>query len=232
MPDLVKTMGEAFPELAAAGERVAQVLAQEETRLCRYARQRHGGARRRAALGRRMLDGDTVFRLYDTYGFPLDLTADIARERGVTSISPASRRRWAAARTAPRAASKFGTQSAGRIQRRDRFHGYDTLTLEARSPRSTRRATAVQAIAARRQRGDCARQDAVLRRIRRPGRRPRAAHREPRHVSTARHAESPGRSVRPSRRAGIPHVRGRRHARAKVDTAARERALQSFSHPP
>jgi len=84
VPDLAGAMGEAYPELAAARERVAQVLEQEERRFADTLE--NGMAVLEGALRSedRMLDGDTVFRLYDTFGFPLDLTADIARERGVT----------------------------------------------------------------------------------------------------------------------------------------------------
>src|SRR5258708_11963459 len=76
-------MGEAYPELARAQERVTQVLKAEEER---FAETLENGMRvLEGALHRedRMLDGETVFQLYDTYGFPVDLTADIARERGV-----------------------------------------------------------------------------------------------------------------------------------------------------
>jgi len=149
MPDLVKTMGEAFPELAAAGERVAQVLAQEETRFADTLD--NGMAVLEGALRSedRMLDGDTVFRLYDTYGFPLDLTADIARERGVTVDFAGFEAAMGQQRERARAASKFGTQSAVEYSgRKTEFHGYDTLTLEARIAAIYKEGTAVQAIAA------------------------------------------------------------------------------------
>ncbi|HEV2007373.1 MAG TPA: alanine--tRNA ligase, partial [Burkholderiales bacterium] len=83
VPDLVNTMGEAYPELTAARDRVAQVLRQEEER---FAETLENGMKiLEGALNRedKMLEGETVFQLYDTYGFPVDLTADIARERGV-----------------------------------------------------------------------------------------------------------------------------------------------------
>jgi len=149
MPDLVKTMGEAFPELAAAGERVAQVLAQEEARFADTLD--NGMAVLEGALRSedRMLDGDTVFRLYDTYGFPLDLTADIARERGVTVDFAGFEAAMGQQRERARAASKFGTQSAVEYSgRKTEFHGYDTLTLEARIAAIYKEGTAVQAIAA------------------------------------------------------------------------------------
>src|SRR5690606_6665558 len=88
VPDLVAEMGDAYPELADAQERVAQVLRQEEERFGETLE--HGMRILDAALSALpsdveapILDGDTAFMLYDTYGFPLDLTADICRERSV-----------------------------------------------------------------------------------------------------------------------------------------------------
>jgi alanyl-tRNA synthetase len=82
--DLVKEMGAAYPVLAEAASRVEQVLKQEEERFGETLE--HGMKILEAALARdpKNLDGVTAFTLYDTYGFPIDLTADICRERGVT----------------------------------------------------------------------------------------------------------------------------------------------------
>ncbi|PRC95002.1 alanine--tRNA ligase [Solimicrobium silvestre] len=81
--DLVGEMGVAYPELAQVAERVAQVLQQEEERFGETLE--HGMKILEAALAKdsQRLDGRTAFTLYDTYGFPLDLTADICRERNV-----------------------------------------------------------------------------------------------------------------------------------------------------
>ena len=81
--DLVKEMGAAYPELADAAERVAQVIKQEEERFGETLE--HGMKILETALDKesKQLDGETAFTLYDTYGFPLDLTADICRERHV-----------------------------------------------------------------------------------------------------------------------------------------------------
>jgi len=81
--DLVGEMGEAYPELAAQEERVAQVLKQEEERFGETL-ERGMEILNTAIAGLKdgaPIDGDTLFTLYDTYGFPVDLTADIARER-------------------------------------------------------------------------------------------------------------------------------------------------------
>ena len=90
VPDLVKQMGDAYPELAKNAARVEQVLRQEEERFGETLE--HGmkildsalAALPAAVKGQAAtLDGNTLFTLYDTYGFPVDLTADICRERGV-----------------------------------------------------------------------------------------------------------------------------------------------------
>ena len=133
VPDLVKTMGEAYPELTAARERVAQVLRQEEER---FAETLENGMKiLEGALNRedKMLEGETVFQLYDTYGFPVDLTADIARERGVRVDYAGFEAAMEQQRERARAASKFGTQTAVEYSgQKTEFHGYDTLALDCR----------------------------------------------------------------------------------------------------
>ncbi len=85
VPDLVAQMGDAYPELAKQAGRVEQVLRQEEERFGETLE--HGMKILDQALAGMtkgaVLDGQTLFTLYDTYGFPVDLTADICRERGV-----------------------------------------------------------------------------------------------------------------------------------------------------
>lgn len=82
--DLVKEMGEAYPELVEAADHVKQVLRHEEERFGETLE--NGMKILESALsgGNRVLGGETAFTLYDTYGFPLDLTADICRERQIT----------------------------------------------------------------------------------------------------------------------------------------------------
>jgi alanyl-tRNA synthetase len=149
LPDLVQAMGEAYPELAGARERVAQVLKQEEERFADTLE--NGMVVLEGALRSedRMLDGDTVFRLYDTFGFPLDLTADIARERGVTVDFAGFEAAMGQQRDRARAASKFGTQTAVEYSgRKTEFHGYDTLTLEGGIVAIYKEGVAVSAIEA------------------------------------------------------------------------------------
>src|SRR2546421_540644 len=83
VPDLEHAMGEAYPELRQAKARVADVLKQEEERFAETLTNGMEVLESALASGEKLLDGETVFRLYDTFGFPVDLTADICRERGV-----------------------------------------------------------------------------------------------------------------------------------------------------
>ena len=129
--DLAKAMGDAYPELAKAKDRVTQILKQEEER---FAETLENGMKvLEGALTRedKMLDGETVFQLYDTFGFPVDLTADIARERNVRVDYAGFEAAMERQRERARAASKF--QMAAGVEYKGaatEFHGYDTLNLE------------------------------------------------------------------------------------------------------
>ncbi len=131
--DLVLAMGEAYPELVTAQDTATAVLKQEEERFAETLE--HGMGVLEAAMQSedRMLDGETVFKLYDTYGFPLDLTADIARERNITVDFAGFEHAMQQQRERARAASKFtlgkGLEFSGD---KTEFVGYDTLTQEAR----------------------------------------------------------------------------------------------------
>jgi alanyl-tRNA synthetase len=130
--ELARVMGEAYPELPAARTKVEQVLKQEEERFAETLE--HGMAVLDGALKKedRMLDGSTVFKLYDTYGFPLDLTADIARERGFTVDFAGFEAEMGQQRERARAASKFTMQSGVEYRGQPtEFHGYELLKLEA-----------------------------------------------------------------------------------------------------
>jgi alanyl-tRNA synthetase len=147
--DLVKAMGEAYPELVENRSRVAGVLKQEEERFAETLE--NGMGVLEAALHRedRMLDGETVFKLYDTFGFPVDLTADIARERGFQVDLAGFEAAMAEQRERARAASKF--QMAQAVEYRGQateFHGYETLKLPARILAIYREGTQVNAIQA------------------------------------------------------------------------------------
>ncbi|MFM9885809.1 MAG: alanine--tRNA ligase [Burkholderiales bacterium] len=131
--DLVHAMGAAYPELASAEDRVAQVLRVEEERFAETLENGMKVLETALARGVKVLDGETAFQLYDTYGFPLDLTADIARERGITVDQAGFDASMERQRDQARAAGKFkmatGLEYAGMSTT---FHGYDTLSHEGR----------------------------------------------------------------------------------------------------
>src|SRR5450432_171336 len=128
---LLREMGGYYTELVTGEARATQVLAQEESRFAET-----------LATGMALLDaevvtltstvipGETVFRLYDTYGFPLDLTADVARERGLTIDQAGFDAAMEAQRNRARAASKFGSEMRGSITLAGKtdFLGHDRLT--------------------------------------------------------------------------------------------------------
>ncbi len=150
VPDLSKAMGEAYPELPKVQDRVMQILKQEEERFAETLE--HGMKVLEHALTRedKMLDGETVFQLYDTYGFPVDLTADIARERGVMMDYAGFEASMEQQRERARAASKFQMGSAVDYQGvKTQFKGYDTLAVdEAQIVAIYRDGSAVQAVQA------------------------------------------------------------------------------------
>jgi len=133
VPDLDKAMGDAYPELRAAKDRVADVLKQEEERFAETLENGMGVLESALASGEKLLDGETVFRLYDTFGFPVDLTADICRERGVMIDMAGFEAAMGQQRERARAASKFSMAagldySGGKTV----FHGYEKLVHPAR----------------------------------------------------------------------------------------------------
>ena len=105
---LVAEMGEAYPELRKAQAHVEKVLKKEEQRFAETLDQGMEILEEAiAGLDGNEISGDVVFKLYDTYGFPLDLTADIARERGLTIDQQGFEEAMAGQRDRARAASKF-----------------------------------------------------------------------------------------------------------------------------
>jgi alanyl-tRNA synthetase len=130
---LVEQMGEAYPELAQEAGRVEQVLKAEEER---FGETLENGMRiLEGALTREdnVLDGEMVFTLYDTFGFPVDLTADIARERGKTVDIAGFEQAMSRQREQARAAGKFKSAAAVEYSGdKTRFRGYDSLEARGR----------------------------------------------------------------------------------------------------
>src|SRR5712672_251883 len=112
VPSVVREMGAYYTELVSGEARATQVLAQEESRFAETLATGMALLDAEAAkLTSSVIPGETVFRLYDTYGFPLDLTADVARERGLTIDRAGFDSAMEAQRGRARAASKFGEGS-------------------------------------------------------------------------------------------------------------------------
>lgn len=123
VPALVEVMGEAYPDLAQAAPRIAQVLKAEEEQ---FAKTLETGMKLLdTALSSEIqhLDGETAFKLYDTYGFPLDMTMDICRERGVTVDTEA----YASAMARQKAQSKAGSNF--KMDAKVEFTGEETQFL-------------------------------------------------------------------------------------------------------
>ncbi len=128
---VVAQMGDAYPELRRDAERVTAVLKAEEERFFQTIANGMEILEGALAAGTTTLPGDVAFKLHDTFGFPLDLTADVCRERGVavdeTGFNTAMNRQ----REQARAAAKFKLAAGLEYSGGDtQFHGYDGLQHE------------------------------------------------------------------------------------------------------
>ncbi len=125
---LVVEMGEAYPELVKAQEQVKRVLKMEEEKFAETLEQ---GMRILEADIRQMkgvvIPGETVFKLYDTFGFPVDLTADIAREKNLTLDIPGYEKAMDQQREMARSASQFGADYHSQVELAGKtgFSGYE-----------------------------------------------------------------------------------------------------------
>src|SRR5690554_49556 len=131
VPALAQVMGDAYPELIEREAQIARVLLAEEEQFAKTLDK--GISVLESALGELKgteIPGEVVFTLYDTYGFPVDLTADIARERNLTLDYEGYEKAMEAQRDRARAASKFGIDynAAGiTIEGKTEFTGYDHI---------------------------------------------------------------------------------------------------------
>lgn len=132
--EVVTQMGDAYPLIVQTRAQVEKVLLKEEEQFELTLDQ---GMRiltdSISELDGKEIPGEVVFKLYDTYGFPTDLTADIARERHLTLDMPGFDREMEAQRERARAASQFGSADTGDLQLSDvtEFVGYDSLEDES-----------------------------------------------------------------------------------------------------
>jgi len=128
VPALVAEMGDAYPELRQNEKRAIEVLKQEEDAFFRTIANGMEILEKALSGGVQQVDGETAFKLHDTYGFPVDLTADVCRERGVTVDEAGFNTLLDEQRQRAREAGKFkmaqGLEYSGSPTT---FHGYDKL---------------------------------------------------------------------------------------------------------
>ncbi|MGB5579260.1 MAG: alanine--tRNA ligase, partial [Woeseia sp.] len=148
---LVAEMGEAYPELAKAQAHVEKVLKKEEERFAETLDQGMEILEQAiAALKGKEIPGEVVFKLYDTYGFPVDLTADIARERELSVDHKGFESAMDAQRDRARAASRFGAVDSTGMSTDavSEFSGYDGVQDQGKVLALFRDGKAVQALEA------------------------------------------------------------------------------------
>ena len=147
--ELAAVMGDAFPEIAQSKDRVKAVLKQEEERFGETLEKGMEILESAMKADARRLDGDTAFKLSDTYGFPIDLTADIGRERGFEVDMAGFERAMSGQQERSRAGSKFKTGAALIYAgAKTQFRGYDTLSEDGRVVALYRGGAAVDRLAA------------------------------------------------------------------------------------
>ncbi len=146
--DVVKEMGEAYPELARSGDRVTATLKQEEERFAETLETGMGILENALAKDATHLGGEVAFKLYDTFGFPVDMVADIGRERGFAIDMEAFDAAMAAQQERSRAASKF--KAGAQLEysgAKTNFRGYDSMSEEARVVALYREGAGVKSLA-------------------------------------------------------------------------------------
>ncbi len=133
VPDLVQLMGQAYPNLAQQAERITAVLKTEEERF--FETLEVGMQLLDASLdnGVQVLPGEVAFKLHDTYGFPLDLSADVCRERGVSVDEAGFAAAMEKQKSQARAAGKFKMDKALEYAgASNEFVGYERLSQPAK----------------------------------------------------------------------------------------------------
>jgi len=129
VPDLVAVMGAAYPSLAAQAERIMDVLRVEEERFYETLEVGMQILDEALADGIKVLPGDVAFKLHDTFGFPLDLSADVCRERGLTVDEAGFHAAMEKQKAQGRAAGKFKMDKALDYNGTgNAFVGYEKLT--------------------------------------------------------------------------------------------------------
>ncbi|HGS8437863.1 TPA: alanine--tRNA ligase [Neisseria lactamica] len=130
--DLVKEMGDAYPELKEKQAQIEEALKNEESRFAQTLETGMALLENALAKGGKTLDGEIIFKLYDTYGFPYDLTADICRERNIEPDEAGFEREMEAQRARARAAQSFKANAQLPYEGQDtEFKGYSERQTEA-----------------------------------------------------------------------------------------------------
>lgn len=131
--DLVKEMGDAYPELKEKQAQIEEALKNEESRFAQTLETGMALLENALAKGGKTLDGEIIFKLYDTYGFPYDLTADICRERNIDLDEAGFEREMEAQRARARAAQSFKANAQLPYDGQDtEFKGYSERQTEAK----------------------------------------------------------------------------------------------------
>ena len=131
--DLVKEMGDAYPELKEKQAQIEEALKNEESRFAQTLETGMALLENALAKGGKKLDGEIIFKLYDTYGFPYDLTADICRERNIELDEEGFEREMEAQRARARAAQSFKANAQLPYEGQDtEFKGYSERQTESK----------------------------------------------------------------------------------------------------
>ena len=131
--DLVKEMGDAYPELKEKQAQIEEALKNEESRFAQTLETGMALLENALAKGSKKLDGEIIFKLYDTYGFPYDLTADICRERNIELDEAGFNREMEAQRARARAAQSFKANAQLPYEGQDtEFKGYSERQTESK----------------------------------------------------------------------------------------------------
>ncbi|HEZ2027936.1 TPA: alanine--tRNA ligase [Neisseria meningitidis] len=131
--DLVKEMGGAYPELKEKQAQIEEALKNEESRFAQTLETGMALLENALAKGGKTLDGEIIFKLYDTYGFPYDLTADMARELGIELDEAGFEREMEAQRARARAAQSFKANAQLPYDGQDtEFKGYSERQTESK----------------------------------------------------------------------------------------------------
>lgn len=131
--DLVKEMGDAYPELKEKQVQIEEALKNEESRFAQTLETGMALLENALAKGGKTLDGEIIFKLYDTYGFPYDLTADICRERNIELDEAGFEREMEVQRARARAAQSFKANAQLPYDGQDtEFKGYSERQTESK----------------------------------------------------------------------------------------------------